>query len=268
VAELGYFSFGGTGIGVDNTRNVSDETKWLVGARDGVYDAALFYDFGPSERNPDRYVYTNVRSHSLSCDLSGNVVEVTFEPRFLKNDITATLTARIDGILVLDALRLDNSDRNGSEIAGFNFTAGDDYFVLDGSAVADPERWPYQPQYRVSKRFPFRGGNFVPFGGRDFDVLHPLMVEATRERVREPPATGDIVFHSIKCIPELGEFSVGTITLHGEAASRSVGRATEVAIRYGIIDTRMLRAGHKETIRCDLGREVFEGILEAPPPVR
>ena len=57
--ELGYFDFSGIGIGADNVRDVPDETKWIVGASDGVYDAALLYDFGPSQHDPDRYVCTN-----------------------------------------------------------------------------------------------------------------------------------------------------------------------------------------------------------------
>ena len=262
IPELGYFDFGGIGVGSDNAKSVSKEVKWRIGERDGVYVSTLFYDFGPSERDPDRYVYTNRRSHSLSCDLGGNLIEVTFEPRFLRTDTTATLTVRVDGTLVLDALRFDNSDRNGSAIDGFTFTAGDDHFELDGSAVANPEAWPYQPQYGVTRRFPFRGGDFIPFGGGDFDIVHPLMVEATRELWAEPPAADEVEFYRVVCIPEFGKFFVGTVTLHGEATLRNIERAPgNVAKRYGLFDSRMLDGGREQAIKCDLGDELIVGTL-------
>ena len=217
-------------------------------------------------RDPNRYVYTNVRSHSLSCDLGENVIEVSFTPRFLRIVKTTTLTVRIDGILVLDAFEFDQSNRDGAAIFEFTFFVGDDFFVLTGSADADPEVSGYQPQYEVTRRFPFRGGDFVPFAGRDFEVLLPLIVEATRARAGKPPADDDVAYYEITCIPELGKFSVGTRTLRGAAVSPNVERAVEIADRYGLIDSRMLRAGHEEPIRCDLGAKLLEGTLEGPGP--
>ena len=75
-----------------------------------------------------------------------------------------------------------------------------------------------------------------------------------------------MAYYEITCIPELGKFSVGTRTLRGAAVSPNVERAVEIADRYGLIDSRMLRAGHEEPIRCDLGAELLEGTLEGPGP--
>lgn len=267
VPELGYFEFAVTSIGGPTADAASVEVKWQVAERFGFFDSRLLYDVGRSERDGARDVVKDKRSQSVFCDLGSSRLEVVFEPHILRVDVTASLTVRIDGQLVLDALHFDSSDRDSSRIDGFSYTAGDSYFALEGLGVADPSVDRVKPIIPLSRRFKFSADGFVPFGDRDFEAVHALMVEATRGDAPGYNTSDEAEFYRVICIPELGKISIRSLTIHGAAATKNYKSGPRfVADRYAIFDGRLLTADRREKILCTLGSDVVEATLAIGGP--
>ena len=175
--ELGIFRFEVMTIGGDVAERAVQDSAEAIADRYGLYYSGMLYDFAPSAEDPQKFVLSETRSRSVRCNLNANVIDVSFEPKLLRSSVTAILTARIDGILVLKKLPFDNSDRDGRHINSFSFTVGNPNLILDGAAVSLDSISPYGPQFFISKGYRFDGDSFLPL--TDFVSVYDEMLEAT-----------------------------------------------------------------------------------------
>jgi len=106
-----------------------------------------------------------------------NFIDITFGPRILHASVTAVLTARIDGTLVLARLPFDNTDRDGRYIDSFSYIVGDPFFILSGAAIHEDATFPYGPQFFIAKGYRFDVEAFEPL--TDFPSVYDEMYAAT-----------------------------------------------------------------------------------------
>lgn len=177
VPELGIFRFEVMTVRGDVAERAVQDSAEAIADKYGLYYSGMLYDIAPSADDPQKFVLSETRSRSVRCDLNANVIDVSFEPKLLRSSVTAILTARIDGFLVLNRLPFDNSDRDARHINSFSFTVGDPNFVLDGAAVSLDSSSPYGPQFFISKGFRFDVEAFMPL--TDFVSVYDEMYEAT-----------------------------------------------------------------------------------------
>lgn len=175
--ELGIFRFEVMTIGGDVAERAVQDSAEAIADRYGLYYSGMLYDIAPSAEDPQKYVLSETRSLNIQCDLISNIIDITFEPKLLRSSVTAILTARIDGSLVLNRLPFDNSDRDGRHINSFSFTVGNPNLILDGAAVSLDSSSPYGPQFFISKGFRFDVEAFMPL--TDFVSVYDEMYEAT-----------------------------------------------------------------------------------------
>ena len=177
VPELGIFRFEVMTVRGGVAERAVQDSAEAIADRYGLYYSGMLYDFAPSAEDPQKFVLSETRSRNIQCDLVSNIIDITFGPRILRASVTAVLTARIDGILVLKKLPFDNSDRDARYIDSFSYTVGDPNFVLDGAAVSLDSISPYGPQFFISKGYRFDGDSFLPL--TDFVSVYDEMLEAT-----------------------------------------------------------------------------------------
>ena len=177
MPELGILRFEVITVRGDVAERAVQDSAEAIAGKYGLYDSGMLYDFRPSDEDPTRFVLSETRSRNVQCDLGTNFVDITFSPRILSSSVTAVITARIDGILVLAKLPFDNTDRDGRYIDSFSYTVGDPNFVLDGVAVSLDSSSPYGPQFVISKGYRFDGDFFPPL--TDFVSVYDEMPEAT-----------------------------------------------------------------------------------------
>lgn len=177
VPELGIFRFEVMTVRGDVAERVVQDSAEAIADKYGLYDSGMLYDLRPSDEDPLKLVLSETRSRNVQCDLVSNFINITFGPRILSSSVTAVLTVRIDGNLVLNKLPFDNSDRDGRYIDSFSYTVGDPNFVLDGVAVSLDSISPYGPQFVISKGYRFDGDIFPPL--TDFVGVYDEMLDAT-----------------------------------------------------------------------------------------
>lgn len=142
----------------------------------GIYGLWALVD-GELTGDRDEFRVKALRTVSVRCDLGTNVVELDFKPKVLRASITASVTAKIDGLLVLDDLPFDTTDRDGRFIDTFSYTEDRSFFILRGSAVLDESESPYSPQFLISKIYHFISESFAPL--TDLVTVYREMYEAT-----------------------------------------------------------------------------------------
>lgn len=179
MPELGIFRFEVMTVRGDVAERAVQDSAEAIAGKYGLYDSGMLYDLRPSDDDPLRFVLSETRVRNLQCDLGTNFIDITFGPRILSSSVTAVLTARIDGILVLSRLPFDNTDRDGRYIDSFSFTVGDPFFILNGAAIPEEATFPYGPQFFVSKGHRFDVDVFAPL--TDFVTAYLDMVEATAD---------------------------------------------------------------------------------------
>ena len=161
----------------DVAEGAVQDSAEVIADKYGLYDSGMLYDFRPSDEDPKKFVPSEIRSRNVQCDLVSNFIDITFSPRILSSSVTAVITARIDGVLVLARLPFDNSDRDGRHLDAFSYTAGDPNFVLDGVAVSLDSSSPYGPQFLISKGYRFDGNSFLAL--TDFVSVYDETLKAT-----------------------------------------------------------------------------------------
>ncbi len=176
LPELGLVGLHVTKIPGEKAFQALRQTPEDVAARTGIYGLWALVD---TELTGDRdeFRIKSLRTVSVRCDLGTNIVEFDFKPKVLGASITASVTAKIDGLLVLDDLPFDTTDRDGRFIDTFSYTGERSFFSLSGSAVLDESASPYGPQFLISKIYRFDLESFEPL--TDLVTVYREMYEAT-----------------------------------------------------------------------------------------
>lgn len=142
----------------------------------GIYGLWELVD-GELTGDRDEFRIKSVRTVTVRCDIGTNIVELKFKPKVLRASITASVTAKIDDLLVLDDLPFDTTDRDGRYIDMFSYTGDRSFFILSGSAVRDESMSPYGPQFFISKVYRFDAEDFEPL--RDLVTVYRQLNDAT-----------------------------------------------------------------------------------------
>lgn len=136
MPELGTVEVYGSNISGERASRNFETIPDLIAKKYGIHDLYSYLFFEGEDEDPPNPRIVGSRTKSIECQLTEHHVSITFEPYIARpcpRAVSISLTARIDGVLIVEDLEYQRSCLSQDTVSSFQFEEDGEFIKLSGT---------------------------------------------------------------------------------------------------------------------------------------